>query len=124
MRPPAQASCDEEPSSPSGAQPADLHLLARQALVNIRTETPFHLAHLLQDESEPAAPRVLHPIFHGSYDWHSCVHMHWTLARTLRLTPDAILAADIDRHFAQRFTAEAVAGEVAYFRARPEFERP
>jgi len=124
MRPPAPGSCDEAPSSLSGARPADLHALALQALVNIRTETPFHLAHLLQDESELAAPRVLHPIFHGSYDWHSCVHMHWTLARALRLTPDAMLAADIDRHFEQRFTAEAVSGEVAYFRARSAFERP
>jgi hypothetical protein len=124
MRALAPVSRDQAPSSLSGARPPDLHALALQAFANIRTETPFHLAHLVQDESEPATPRDLHPIFHGSYDWHSCVHMHWTLARTLRLTPDAALAADIDRHFARRFTAEAVAGEVAYIRARPAFERP
>src|SRR5882762_5835262 len=112
MRPPAPGSCDEAPSSLSGARPADLHALALQALVNIRTETPFHLAHLLQDESELAAPRVLHPIFHGSYDWHSCVHMHWTLARALRLDPSAVDVAAIEAQFETRLTPAGVEREI------------
>ena len=33
-------------------------------------------------------PRDLHPAFYGSFDWHSCVHMHWLLARVRRLLPD------------------------------------
>ena len=28
-----------------------------------------------------------HPIFFGSFDWHSCVHGYWTLATVLRLYP-------------------------------------
>jgi hypothetical protein len=27
-------------------------------------------------------PRALHPIFFGSFDWHSCVHGYWTLLRS------------------------------------------
>jgi hypothetical protein len=27
-----------------------------------------------------AAPKTRHPIFYGSFDWHSCVHSYWLLA--------------------------------------------
>ena len=30
------------------------------------------------------SPRELHPIFFGSFDWHSSVHGYWLLARLLR----------------------------------------
>jgi hypothetical protein len=73
-----------------------------------------------------AAPREHHPIFFGSFDWHSCVHGHWLLARVLRLCPDLEIAADIRAHFDDAFTADKVAGELAYFE-RPTsrgFERP
>ena len=38
-------------------------------------------------------PRALHPAFYGSYDWHSCVHMHWLLATLRRRVPGAAAAA-------------------------------
>jgi len=71
-------------------------------------------------------PRVLHPLFHGSYDWHSCVHMHWTLARLLRLFPLHSHADVTRRHFEERLTDENVQGELATL-AGPHhgsFERP
>ena len=40
-----------------------------------------------------SGPRALHPIFFGSFDWHSCVHGYWLLLRTLRLFPDMPVAA-------------------------------
>src|SRR3712207_7606168 len=40
------------------------------------------------------APSELHPVFYGSYDWHSCVHSYWMLARLLRRFPDAPAAPD------------------------------
>jgi len=109
--------------------PADdvpLAALAATALANVGTEYPFHLMHLARSEAEIVAPRALHPVFHGAYDWHSCVHMHWTLARCLRLCPDGAFAAPAVAHFSARFTAEAMAGECAYFAApdRSAFERP
>ena len=35
----------------------------------------------------PARRRELHPIFYGSFDWHSCVHGYWMLARLLARFP-------------------------------------
>jgi hypothetical protein len=75
---------------------------------------------------EVIGPRAAHPIFFGSYDWHSCVHGYWLLARLMRRYPDFSAAKDIVALFDERITAENVEGECAYLR-RPEarsFERP
>jgi hypothetical protein len=103
-----------------------LDRLAATALANVRTEYSFHLLHLAQGDDDVLAPRALHPVFHGAYDWHSCAHMHWTLARCLRLREGGEHAQSIAAHFAARVTPAAVAGECAYFSApgRATFERP
>lgn len=100
--------------------------LARIARANVGAEYPFHLTHLARSDADIRAPRALHPAFHGSYDWHSCVHMHWTLARCLRLRTEAAWASEVAAHFDARFKPEHVAGECAYFAAsaRGSFERP
>src|SRR5438094_7977876 len=100
--------------------------LARVALVNIVREYPRHIQHLTSGAAEELRERVLHPAFYGSYDWHSAVHMHWLLARVLRLYPtsrDAVRIADaLDAHL----TPTALEAELAYFRgsAGRTFERP
>jgi hypothetical protein len=99
---------------------------AALALANVNTRYPYKLDQLLTGDGDLAPPDRLHPVFWGSYDWHSCVHMHWTLARLLRLYPDHCHAAATARHFDHRLTAEAVAGEMALL-AAPQarsFERP
>jgi hypothetical protein len=58
---------------------------ARVALANLATEYPHQVQHLFASDADARTPRALHPVFWGSYDWHSSVHMHWTLARCLRL---------------------------------------
>lgn len=100
--------------------------LARIALANVCAEYPFHLLHLARGDADIGPPRALHPVFHGSYDWHSCVHMHWSLARCLRLRVAAPWSADVIAHLDARLTASRVAGECAYFSApgRAAFERP
>ena len=100
--------------------------LARIALGHVTREYPNILVQVLGAPGETAEPRVLHPIFFGSYDWHSCVHGHWLLARLLRRFPDLPEASAIGAHFDAAFTAEKVAGELAYLE-RPGsggFERP
>ncbi len=100
--------------------------LARTALDNVVREYPNKLDHLLTGDIDVRSPSMLHPVFYGSYDWHSSVHMHWTLVTLLDRFPalpeaDAI-AALLDRHF----TVDRIAGELAYL-ARPSsasFERP
>lgn len=60
---------------------------ARIALGHVGREYPNKLGQVLSDDADLAPPRQLHPIFHGSFDWHSCVHGHWLLATLLRLFP-------------------------------------
>jgi len=100
--------------------------LAHVALQNVRAEYPWHLAHLVRDADDVRAPRELFPVFWGSYDWHSCVHMHWTLARCLRIAAQSVDAAAIEAHFEVRVSEAAVEREIAYFAApgRASFERP
>lgn len=104
------------------------HRFASAALANVGAEYPFHLTHFSHGDADLAPPRALHPVFHGSYDWHSCVHMHWTLLRCLRRHPLACadLASAALAHLDARFQPEAVAAEIAYFEVagRASFERP
>ena len=99
---------------------------ARIALGHVGREFPNKLDQVLTGPGDLAAPRALHPIFYGSFDWHSAVHSHWLLARVLRRFPDIAAAGAIRDWLAGAFTAEGVAGELAYL-ARPGaggFERP
>jgi hypothetical protein len=100
--------------------------LARVALANVRTEYPNKPDHALVRAEDLRPTRELHPAFYGSYDWHSCVHMHWSLARVRRLAPDLperdAIGATLDEHL----DPAAIAAECAYL-ARPStasFERP
>jgi hypothetical protein len=117
---------DRDPSSPSRLAQSTAADIARVALANVGTEYPFHLTHLAQADADLAPPRALHPVFFGSYDWHSSVHMHWTLLRCLRRHPRTDFGAAVRDHFDARFTPAGVARERAYFAdpGRPGFERP
>lgn len=99
---------------------------ARIALGHVTREYPNKLDHVLTGPADAKGPRDLHPIFFGSFDWHSCVHGYWTLATVLRLHPEIPEAAAVRALFDETFTAEKVAGECAYL-DRPSargFERP
>jgi len=101
--------------------------LARTALANATTEYPYKLDQLLAGTGDLAPPRDLHPAFWGSYDWHSCVHMHWTLVRLLRRFPHHSLATATRAHLHARLTQEAIGGELATLLRGPHrqtFERP
>jgi hypothetical protein len=105
---------------------AQAEALARIALGHVGQEWPQKLDHVLEGPEDLRRPRDLHPVFHGSFDWHSCVHAHWMLARLLRRFPALPSAAAITARFEDAFTADKVAGERAYL-ARPAargFERP
>ncbi|WP_312160369.1 DUF2891 domain-containing protein [Phenylobacterium sp.] len=99
---------------------------ARLALGHVRRPYPFKLDQVLAGDEDVLAPRVLHPIFHGSFDWHSCVHGYWLLARLYRRLPIIPAADEILSLFNEMLTPDKVAGELAYLR-RPTsagFERP
>ena len=82
------------------------------ALSHVTREQPNVIAH--------TSPRTIHPIFYGSYDWHSCVHSYWLLATLYRRFPrlpqrDAIAAlftgaltagkVEVERSYLERATA-------------------
>lgn len=99
---------------------------AELALAHVSREFPNKMDHVLAGPEDVAGPHALHPIFFGSYDWHSCVHGYWLTARVLRLHPGLGAAPKIAALFADRFTDEHVSSECAYL-ARPHargFERP
>ena len=96
------------------------------ALGHVTREYPNHILHGLEGPQDAKTPSELHPVFFGSYDWHSCVHGYWMLARLLRLLPEIPEAQAIRDLFATMVVADKVAGECAYFdrsMARG-FERP
>ena len=100
--------------------------LARIALGHVAREYPNKLDHVIAGPEDVATPSALHPIFFGSFDWHSCVHGYWLLARLLRRYPGCSSAAAIRALFDASFTPDRAAGECAYF-DRPAsrgFERP
>jgi hypothetical protein len=93
---------------------------------HVTQEYPHKLDHVMGSDADVVPPRAQHPIFHGSYDWHSCVHGYWTLARLYRLHPDRSECAEVRSLFDRMLTPDNVAGEAAYL-ARPlsrGFERP
>ena len=96
------------------------------ALGHVGREYPNAPGLVLSGPGDFAAPRALHPIFYGSFDWHSAVHSHWLLARLLRRFPQMAAAGAVRGWLDQALTEDAVAGELAYL-ARPGtagFERP
>jgi hypothetical protein len=105
---------------------ATARTFARVALAHVAREYPNKLDHVLTRRSDLKTPRELHPVFFGSFDWHSCVHGYWLLASLLRLTPEIPEAARIEALFDEHLTAAKVRREVKYL-ARPlsrPFERP
>jgi hypothetical protein len=119
---------------PSAAAPANSDLLldsatagrfAKLALKCIRQEYPNKLDHVMNGPDEVLSPRTLHPSFYGCFDWHSCVHGHWMLARLLHKFPQMQDAAEIRAVLDEDLAPENIAIEVAYFDQpnRKSFER-
>ena len=106
--------------------PETAALYARTALGHVTREYPNKMDHVLSGPGDVRGPRDLHPIFFGSFDWHSCVHGWWTLFTVLRLHPEMAEAARIRALADELFTQANVAAERAYL-DRPAsrgFERP
>ncbi len=97
---------------------------ARLALDCVTREYPNKIAHVLTSDADVRAPRSLTPAFYGCFDWHSAVHGHWLLARLARLFPEADFAAEAQTALRTNLATERIAGEVAYLKTRPGFERP
>jgi hypothetical protein len=93
---------------------------ARVALTNIGREFPSDVRCLMTAPGDfPHRPRDRTPVFYGSFDWHSCVEMHWLLVRLLRVARDHVPHAEIERVLDAQLTAEGLLAE-ARFVADPD----
>lgn len=95
-------------------------------LGHLTREFPHKLDHVMDGPADVRRPSELHPIFHGSFDFHSCVHGYWQVLHLARLFPHLPEAARVRAHADRMLTAENFAGELAYL-AQPSsrgFVRP
>ncbi len=99
---------------------------AKLALKHVTREYPNKLDHVLNGPLDLKEPSDLHPVFFGSFDWHSCVHGYWLLATVLRLFPEIGEAREIRKLFDAQITSSKVEVEVDYLDQplRGTFERP
>ena len=97
---------------------------ARIALGHVTREYPNKPGHVLRGPRDARTPRELHPLFYGSFDWHSCVHGYWLLCRLYRGFPALPERGEIRAMLDRQFTAENVEGEIDYFKTNDAFERP
>lgn len=102
------------------------HAYARIALDCINRQFPNKISHVLSSADDVQQPVQLTPVFYGCFDWHSAVHGHWLLTRLWGNGSIPEMEDEIAAALSVNFTAEKVAGEVAYFNGegRASFERP
>ncbi len=115
---------DSVPQFPTLDQ-EEASVFANMALKGITREYPNKLDHVMNGPEDVRSPAALHPVFFGSYDWHSCVHGHWMLVRLLKLFPDLPEGPRIRETLDGLITPANVAAEVAYMEEpnRASFER-
>ncbi len=96
------------------------------ALGHVTREYPNKLDHVLDGPEDALGPCALHPVFYGSFDWHSCVHGYWLLARLLGRFPAMDPAGEIRALFDRQLTPDKLGTELSYLgRASSRgFERP
>lgn len=99
---------------------------AATALGHVGREWPNKMDLVMAGPEDAVGPRAVHPIFYGSFDWHSCVHGWWTMATLARLFPQMPETPLILERATSLFSPENIEAERAYL-ARPlsrGFERP
>ena len=117
---------EAQPSPLADLTAEQMQRFAKLALDCIHRPYPNKISHVLQSDEDVLSPKQLTPIFYGCFDWHSSVHGHWLLVRTLKTVPDSPLKDTIRLKLAQSFTEKAAQAELAYYSApgRGSFERP
>ncbi|NUT72853.1 DUF2891 family protein [Pseudarthrobacter sp. C4D7] len=118
---------------------------AAVVLGNLAEPYPHSAHHTQASADDRPTPEQVHPAFYTSFDWHSCVHMHWLGASLLGGTPgsplggaaregasDGAAAAWVDSSteaslraaLGSNLTQAKLAVERDYLVANPSWERP
>lgn len=105
---------------------SDANRLLNTAVANVQRDHPVHWTHFVHSDEELVPQRTRHPVFAGSYDWHSCVHQTWLIVRLLRLRPGLPDAADAVAVLDRLVTDEGCRTEAEFFRGPDggHWERP
>lgn len=105
---------------------SDANRLLATAVGNVQRDFPVHWTHFVHSVEELVPQRTRHPVFAGSYDWHSCVHQTWLIVRLLRLCPDLPGAAEATAVLDRLVTVEGCQTEAEFFRdpSGGHWERP
>ncbi|WP_138444357.1 DUF2891 family protein [Sinomonas susongensis] len=109
-------------------------------LDNLSRVYPYSAHHTQLSDDDRPTPSELHPSFYSSFDWHSCVHMHWLGVSVLNSVAsdggdegtaddggrslDGATAARLRGALGENLTAEKLAVEAAYLAENPSWERP
>jgi hypothetical protein len=104
-----------KPHLPSRLSAPQVTAFAQLALDGIVREWPNKPGQVYVGPESARTPREMHPVFYGSFDWHSAVHGHWLLVRLLKEYPDTAINTEIRRVLNQQLTATALLKEAAYF---------
>lgn len=105
---------------------SDANRLLATAVANVQREYPVHWTHVIHSAAELTPQRIRHPLFAGSYDWHSCVHQTWLIARLVRLRPELPATTAATAALDRLLTAEGARTEADFFTgaAGAFWERP
>ena len=98
----------------------------RATLSHLSRRYPYKADLVMGCDEDSALPISHHPIFHGSFDWHSCVHGWWQVLRLARLYPCLAESAQVRERADVMLIPAKVSGECAFLE-RPlsaGFERP
>lgn len=88
---------------------------SRMGIENILREYP-HMPYFVATEASLwPTHREFHPAFFGSFDWHSCVEMHWTLIVMLKRYPDHEAAAEVRQTLNDLLTVDNIRAEILFF---------
>jgi len=93
-------------------------------LDNLARPFPHSAQHTTRSADDLPTPEQLHPAFHTSFDWHSCVHMHALGVMLLEHGLDAERDAALRQAIGGNLAADKLRVEGAYLLANPSWERP
>jgi hypothetical protein len=101
--------------------------LARLPLHCITTEFPNKTSHTMDSATDAVLlPSQLHPSFYGCFDWHSSVHGHWLLLKTLKTFPSIAVKDSIISILENSFQPGKITEEANYYskyKSTSSFER-
>jgi Protein of unknown function (DUF2891) len=85
------------------------------ALANVTREYP-HMPQFVSTAPEDyRTHREFHPAFYGSFDWHSCVEMHWAIIRLMRAFPEVVVGGEARATLDDLLTEDHLMREVEFF---------